>query len=1078
MQARAGIIHRISIVVLLSFLALPGMATAQNSKQEKSATPLTSFHFNVEKEPSWVRRIDVPSQLSPVEGAPPFRMLLRDDQRRYSGKEVVSYYHRALAVIQKSALDKVSQVEIEFNPDYQTLSLHELVVVRAGVRINKLDRSKVKLIQREKDLEKKMYNGVVSASLVMDDIRVGDVMEFSYTIKGGNPLFADKIDTGFGLSGWDVPVEQLSIRLLTPSSRKLSVKVHGISLEPMVSEINGEREMIWSRSHIAAMADEEEYPAWYEPSAWLEISEYENWAQVIDWAKPLYRVPDDLSPDLLAQIAQMRTTSQNTEEAALRALNFVQQEIRYFGVEIGISSHRPTHPNQVFKQRYGDCKDKTLLLATIFNRLGIKAYPALVSSRDHRGIGELLPSPRAFDHVITMAQIGGATWWIDATNNFQAGDFERRGYGDFERALVVGDGSYGLTVMNVPDNSERRIDEVFTVADFDQPVKLVVTEKSRGAAANYYRYLNDDYGSERMAEFRLNQYAKIFPGLRRSGQPEMTDDHKSNEYTTMDTYVVDGMFERGSNRWSLSMPNLSLREYLDSPKVVKRKTPLGLNRYNHVRYSAKLVFDKLNVNLSNDSRLVSNDYLQYFYSISRQGKQILVHQDLDFLGDYVPVSGVAGYLDTATQIRNLLGFHLSFPDRSSVVWSDNSSTQALLHAAVIGDVAALEQHLAKGVSANSRGVSDFTPLLLAVTESRLAAVQFLLKNGAKANVRSKENWSPLLMATLYGSEEVVGELLKAGADIKYTRNGQTALMLAAERGHAGLVRVLLAQGAEVDQANAEHYNFTALMYAAINGQAAAVQALLDGKANLKLKDVKEYTPFQLAAERGDWNTAEILLKAGADPKDIPSARGHSAMSLLARSNRIEAVEAGIKYGLEMSAPDSNGFTPLMNALKNGNYRIANLLKNQGAFYREVGKEGWTPLMSAIEHQDIALSQKLLAAEADVRATDKYGISALTIASAFGLTEIADAMIQKGADVNLVDKGWSETPLMYAVENGSKKMVELLVSKGADLNRKDVDGNSILARTYPMEKSDLYDVLIAAGAKREFVHPAQKNLVVR
>lgn len=1051
-------------------LALPAFPAAHPG----AAIESRAFHYFVAKEPSWVRHIDVADQPSAVEGNPAYRILLQDDQKQYADKGATLYTHRAMLPLQKSALDKVSQIEIEFSPEYQTLTLHQVSIVRGGVRIDRLDRSKVRLIQREKDLEKQMYNGVVSASLVLDDIRVGDVVDYSYSIRGSNPIFGDRIDAGYTLGGWDVPVERLNIRLLTPAGRKFSVRLHNLELAPRVVEENGVRETVWSRAQIPASIDEDEYPSWYVPFAWLEISEYENWSQVTDWARPMYRIPEQLSPALLRQIEQWQASSANRQQAALKALNFVQQEIRYFGVEIGTSSHMPSHPNQVFKQRYGDCKDKSLLLSTILGKMGIKAYPALVSARFGRGIEDFMPTAHAFDHVITKAEIDGKTWWLDSTNNFQAGDFENRGYGDFGRALVIGDGSSGLTAMRVPDNGEHRIDEVYSVADFDKPVKLVVTEQASGVEANQMRFLIGSYGEARMADYRLNLYAKIYQGIRRDGQPVLADDHEKNLYTVTDSYVVDGFFQRGSGRWKAELYNIALRNYLEFPKVIKRKSPLGLSVATHLRYRGTLRFEKPNSGTNNDSILVGDDYLQFWSSLTYAGKQAKLVQELDFLQDSVPAERIAEYVDRQAQIRRRLGYTLTFADRSTMVWSDNPARQSFLHAVNSGDLSAVERHLSGGMPANTAGVADISALLVAVMDNRADVARLLTAKGADVDAAAKGGLSPLRMAILNGSEEMVNDLLQAGANVDAAVNGQTALMLAAEKGCDGIVRLLLAKGAAVDRRNPQHYNHTALMYAALNGHAGSVRALLAGKADLKLTDVKEFTPLLLAAESGDWETLLALFEAGANPREVSARQGLGAMTMLVRSNNSDAVASGIKYGLDLDAMACNGFTPLMYAIKNGNRRIARLLEEHGAHYREAGKDGYTPLMSAIEHLDSAQALSLIAQGADVRATNKYGVSALTLASAFGLTDVASELIKKGADVNLVDKGWRETPLMYATENGSKKMVELLVNNGADPNRRDIDGDSILARTYPMEKGELYDMLLAAGAKREFVHATHKQ----
>ena len=87
-------------------------------------------------------------------------------------------------------------------------------------------------------------------------------------------------------------------------------------------------------------------------------------------------------------------------ELVLPASRFVQDDIRYLGIEVGMARRRPTAPDQVFEQRYGDCKDKTALLVAMLRLGGLAAYPALVSSTQGPDLDQWVPSPDAFDHAI------------------------------------------------------------------------------------------------------------------------------------------------------------------------------------------------------------------------------------------------------------------------------------------------------------------------------------------------------------------------------------------------------------------------------------------------------------------------------------------------------------------------------------------------------------------------------------------------------------------------------------------------------------------------------------------------------
>jgi transglutaminase-like putative cysteine protease len=76
------------------------------------------------------------------------------------------------------------------------------------------------------------------------------------------------------------------------------------------------------------------------------------------------------------------------EEYILEAIRFVQDEVRYLGVETGINTHKPYPPSQILAQRFGDCKDKSLLLTTLLQARNIEAYPVLVNTSLKQSLDE------------------------------------------------------------------------------------------------------------------------------------------------------------------------------------------------------------------------------------------------------------------------------------------------------------------------------------------------------------------------------------------------------------------------------------------------------------------------------------------------------------------------------------------------------------------------------------------------------------------------------------------------------------------------------------------------------------------
>ena len=112
-----------------------------------------------------------------------------------------------------------------------------------------------------------------------------------------------------------------------------------------------------------------------------------SWSRVAAWGESLFVSPGPVPAALHAPLAQIRSASASTPGRVLRALRFVQDEVRYLGVEIGVNSHVPYPPATVMKRRFGDCKDKVLLLMTM-----LREYKDFYNThRPHRALRQAAP---------------------------------------------------------------------------------------------------------------------------------------------------------------------------------------------------------------------------------------------------------------------------------------------------------------------------------------------------------------------------------------------------------------------------------------------------------------------------------------------------------------------------------------------------------------------------------------------------------------------------------------------------------------------------------------------------------------
>jgi ankyrin repeat protein len=234
---------------------------------------------------------------------------------------------------------------------------------------------------------------------------------------------------------------------------------------------------------------------------------------------------------------------------------------------------------------------------------------------------------------------------------------------------------------------------------------------------------------------------------------------------------------------------------------------------------------------------------------------------------------------------------------------------------------------------NVRDPDGSTALLWATYKADHELVKTLLKRGARANITNQYGASPLTEAVKLDDLELVQQLLGAHADPNSAnQDGQTALMLAASLGSLEIARLLIDKGANVN-AIESFRGQTALMWAAAENHPAIVDLLLAHHANVKVRAKYDDWPRQMTSE----------------PRaQFRQTGGLTALLYATRGGCMECVVALLKAGADVNQPNPDGITPLINALDDRNFDIANYLLNKGADPGAWDMNGRTPLYVAVD----------------------------------------------------------------------------------------------------------------------------------
>jgi ankyrin repeat protein len=289
-------------------------------------------------------------------------------------------------------------------------------------------------------------------------------------------------------------------------------------------------------------------------------------------------------------------------------------------------------------------------------------------------------------------------------------------------------------------------------------------------------------------------------------------------------------------------------------------------------------------------------------------------------------------------------------------------------------------------------VKTGTSLIEAVKKRDGQRVRALLEQRADVNARQGDGSTALHWGVYWDDPEIVALLLGAGADVNAANDyGATPLWLACNNGSAGLVETLLGAGAHPDAALGS--GETPLMTASRVGSVAAVKALLARRADPNARErLRGQTALMWAVAQQHPDVVQVLLELKAD--------------LHARSDvRTRRVNRG---------PD--GTLPSL---------------NPGRDLIDEKQGGFTPLLFAARQGSLESARLLVAAGANVNDVSPAGTSALVIASHSGHGSLAAFLLEKGADPDSAEAGY--TALHAAVLRGDVALVKSLLAHGANPN---------------------------------------------
>jgi ankyrin repeat protein len=357
----------------------------------------------------------------------------------------------------------------------------------------------------------------------------------------------------------------------------------------------------------------------------------------------------------------------------------------------------------------------------------------------------------------------------------------------------------------------------------------------------------------------------------------------------------------------------------------------------------------------------------------------------------------------------------------------------LLAACVMNHYAVVELLCSLGADVSHSSVKGNTPLMAVARRHDDSILRLLLQqHGIKVNQRNREGDTALMKAAEAGNVAAVDLLLQHGADAcNMNKSGVSAVFCAAAEGHLDVVKLLMQHGADVTATT--YRGGTLLMHTATSNQPHVAEFLINEGLSVHAASDSGCTALHCAAAStsAGTETMHVLLAHGADVHAVQHSCGSMPLHAAASNGHLESVEALLAAGADIECSDGAGATALHLAVLYNSSAHVQLLLEHGAtaVLNTMQCKKWSDycrVSALMLCEDAAILKLLLTAGGDVHAVTSSGDTCLHIAAAYNYpAPVVCLLIKAGADMHALNSS-GKTAAETARDSNNTLIEQLLI----------------------------------------------------
>jgi len=250
-----------------------------------------------------------------------------------------------------------------------------------------------------------MYSDSMVKVITLPEVTVGSILEHKFTIITKGMAIKNSYWSQFFIDS-PVPMKELRYSITIPKSLDIKNKEFGLTRKPKITQDKDNITYAWVVKNIEAEEDAEDYlphPTPERLKEGIEFSSIKNWQDVSSWYASLVKKNMKVNKEIEDTVKKVTKGKTSVRDRTRAILEYIQKDFRYVSMSFGDNALEPHPTDEVFRNKYGDCKDLSLLCKVMLGAAGINSQVCLFNTEGSITDPQYdLPIPSLFDHVLLL----------------------------------------------------------------------------------------------------------------------------------------------------------------------------------------------------------------------------------------------------------------------------------------------------------------------------------------------------------------------------------------------------------------------------------------------------------------------------------------------------------------------------------------------------------------------------------------------------------------------------------------------------------------------------------------------------